>query len=302
MYDDLEISTRVYLIYCDIGNHRHWVNDSVVPNKFFDNYDKLCSALKELSEIEYDYYEPTPAQELMELKDNEQELIRKFLTRAWVKTISEARSLKTDKGRDNKIKKFFKEIEPYEERFGEQTLLIIEKAKKSSLDLSFTKQSKEEKDLIFLTELDHFLEQFSDSILDGYIPDDLLYIYNHGSLISELMGFEVSPEIIFDIIGLRLANYDQKKSARYIGIKYKIEKKTSVEIILTASSIARSYNEIVSRSQNNADSKYVISTHSEPCDICKRYKDRSYLLKDAKIGYNYPPLCSHGCSIALITK
>lgn len=35
MYNDLDTNNRVYLLYCDIGNYRHWVKESTNAEKFF---------------------------------------------------------------------------------------------------------------------------------------------------------------------------------------------------------------------------------------------------------------------------
>ncbi len=45
MYDDLNTNNRVYLIFCDISNYRHWVNESLKPDKFFANLDKLVKTV-----------------------------------------------------------------------------------------------------------------------------------------------------------------------------------------------------------------------------------------------------------------
>lgn len=31
MYENLDTSNRVYLIFCDIGNYRHWIKESMTP-------------------------------------------------------------------------------------------------------------------------------------------------------------------------------------------------------------------------------------------------------------------------------
>ncbi len=58
MYENLNTSDRVHLIFCDIGNYRHWVKESTTPDKFFSNFDKLIAALKELTTIDYEFLEP----------------------------------------------------------------------------------------------------------------------------------------------------------------------------------------------------------------------------------------------------
>ena len=114
MYNNLDNNNRAYLIYCDIANYRHWVKESTTAEKFFSNYDKLKSALDELAFIMLILLYPfLPEQELDELCRNEQAYYQKFLLRSWIKTVSDASKLKTDKGKANKIKSFFNSIEPY---------------------------------------------------------------------------------------------------------------------------------------------------------------------------------------------
>ena len=122
MYENLNTSDRVHLIYCDIGNYRHWVKESTTPEKFFTNFDKLIAALTELTTIDYEFLEPTPNSELNELRENEQKYYQDFLSRSWIKTVSDAAKLKTDKGKLNKIHSFFRNIEPYIKRFSNETL------------------------------------------------------------------------------------------------------------------------------------------------------------------------------------
>ena len=134
MYNDWIPTIGFIYLYCDIGNYRHWGKRKRKRWKFFNNLDSLKSALNELTYIDYSYYEPTPEKELSDLRNNEQKIIQDFLSRYWVKVVSEAAQLKTDKGKDKKIKSFFDSLEPYKDRFSEETLNLLTKAQKEQPD------------------------------------------------------------------------------------------------------------------------------------------------------------------------
>lgn len=166
MYENLNTSDRVHLIFCDIGNYRHWVKESTTPDKFFSNFDKLIAALKELTTIDYEFLEPTPSAEVNELQENEQKYYQDFLARSWIKTVSDAFELKTNKGKSNKIHSFFHNIEPYTQRFSKETLLMIEKAKQEQPNYTLKSTSKNEKDQLFLSATEKALYEQRELMLD----------------------------------------------------------------------------------------------------------------------------------------
>lgn len=298
MYEHLDTANRVYLIYCDISNYRHWVKEGTSVDKFFDNYDKLHNALLELTSINYDYQDPSPNDELKELQENEQKYICNFLSRAWIKTVSDAAKLKTDKGKANKIKVFFDSLERFEERFSEETMQILNTAKAEQPDFGLRKISKQEKDALFLVETEQLLDKQTTITSDiEQRKDSIAWFYQNNYLLSKIMREEIDYDIVCDIIRLMLAGLDHKKASRFLRVKYGLETKYGIQLYITASGIINSRNKILEY-QSLAFEQYIIITHSSPCPICEKHKKQIYNISDAKIGENFPPFCRYNCSSA----
>lgn len=300
MYENLNISDRVYLIYCDIGNYRHWVKESTNPEKFFENFDKLKAVLDELTYIDYSYFDPTPDKELSELCKNEQKYIQEFLKRFWVKTVSEAVKLKTDKGKANKIKTFFDSLKPYKERFSKETLQIIAKAESEQLDYTLKKISKAEKDDLFKVKTEKILDE-QNNIMDTIETSagNTAWFYQHNYLLSKIMHEEIDFDIVYDITRLMLSGFDYKKASRFLRIKYGFNTEFAIQLYITACGIVSSHRNIL-HYQKSDYKQYFISTHGAPCEKCQEHRGKIYNIKGAKIGVNFPPFCSHGCSTALL--
>lgn len=296
MYDHLNLPNRVYLIYCDIGNYRHWVKECTSASVFFENYDKLCAALRELTALNYGFQEPLPSDELKELQTNEQEYIRRFLSRFWLKTVSEAAKLKTDKGRANRISSFFNDLEQYTERFSEETLKMLSDAKNEQPDYRLKKSTKSERDKLFLLETERILDEQKSTIGSIFSsPDGDTWFCSHSYLLSGIMQEEIDSDVIYDITRLMKAGYQYKKASRYLRIKYNTNTDFATQIYITATGIVSSHNRII-HYQNMNYQKYVVLTHSSPCPICQKMKDKVFDLSDANIGKTFPPFCRYNCS------
>lgn len=304
MYENLDIYNQVYLIYCDIGNYRHWVKESTDPEKFFSNFDKLITALKELTTINYEFLEPTPSSELNELQENEQKYYQQFLSRSWIKTVSDAAELKTDKGKLNKIHSFFHNIEPYTKRFSSETLLMIEKARQEQPDYTLKPTSKAEKDQLFFATIEKALYEQRELMLDiENESGNYAWFYQNNSILKSLMDDEISEEIIYSLTHLLLMGYDYRKGSRYISIKYNLDRKFAKKLYLCANRIIwarRDYLNLKKWYQNDPEfhNKYIILTHSSPCEKCLQHRGKVYNIKDAIFTDNFPPFCHRGCSTA----
>lgn len=296
MYENLKIDNRVYMIYCDIGNYRHWVNESVNPEKFFNNLDLLKSALSELTDIDYDYNDPTPEKELSEISENEQQIMRDFLSRYWVKIISDASKLKTDIGRTKKINAFFDSLKPYEERFSEKTLHLLEKAKSEQPDYTLKKQSKAEKDKLFLVETEKLLDN-QDNVMNKTVQnaEDFAWFFQNNYLLSRTFREDIDSDIIYDIARLMLIKFNYKKAARFLRIKFKVDTTFATQLYITACSILESHKDIARYQQLGLD-KYFIINNNSACPICQKLNGKIYSFSEAQIGTNYPPFCGHNCS------
>ena len=298
MYDGLNVDNRIYLIYCDIGTYKHWVTESNTADSFFKNFDKLVSALQELSSIDYQYREPTPYNDLQNLLADEQNHIQHFLSRSWIKTISEASKLKTDSGKSGKIKKFFDSLEPYKERFSVETLQLIEKAKSEAPDYTLKNNCKAEKDAVFLAEVERDLSEKIDKFNTSEMGDVGLHWFHRNSyLLSKIMCEEIEPEIIHDIEKLMLSDFDQKKSSRFLRLKYKMSAEEATQLYIVSQGIVASSKKII-RYKNVGFTQYKIITNSCPCPTCKSVKGKVLSISNAKIGFNFPPLCKYNCSTA----
>lgn len=304
MYDDLDNDNRVYLINCDIGNYRHWVKESTTAEKFFNNFDKLKVALNELSYIDHGYYGSTPDKELDDLCKNEQKYIQDFLSRGWLKTISDAAKIKTEKGRKNKIALFFDSLEPYKNRFAKETNELIERAKKEQPDYTLKRTSKSEKDLLFLRQTEKVLNN-QDEIMSNieHSSGNCAWFYKNSYLLNSLINEYIDIEIIYDITRLLLSDFNYQKASRYLHLKYNLNRKYLEKIYLASKRIVWSRRDFVAlknRYKNDPQfsNKYIISTHSTPCEKCQAHRGKIYNIKDAKIGVNFPPFCIHGCSSA----
>lgn len=308
MYDNLKTNDRVYMIFCDVANYRHWVKESMSPEKFFSNFDRLISALEELTTIDYEFNEPTPSSELDELKKNKQKYYQNFLARSWIKIVSEANKLKTDKGKSNKIKSFFKNIEPYTNRFSEETLSILEKAKQESPDYTLKYVTKNEKDKLFFSVTEKMLYEKSELMLDiENKSSNYAWFYKNRHILKSLMYEEVPENIIYSLTHLLLVGYDYRKGSRYLSIKYNSDRKYAKKLYLCAERIIwarRDYLKLKNLYQNAPEfhDKYIIYTHSVPCEKCQQYRGKIYSIKDAVFTENFPPFCHRGCSTAHLYK
>ena len=307
MYDNLEISNRVYLIFCDISTYRHWIKESTNPEKFFSNFDKLITALKELATIDYKFLEPTPSSELNELQENEQKYYQNFLARSWIKTVSDAEKLKTDKGKANKINSFFNDIEPYTKRFSEKTLLMIEKAKQERPDYTLKSATKDEKDELFFSMTEKLLYEQRGLMFDiENKSGNYAWFYQNRYILKSLMCEAISEDIIYSITHLLLIGYDYRKGSRYLSIKYNLDRKYAKKLYLCASRIIwsrRDYLKLQNYYQNAPEihNKYIaISSNGVPCEKCQQHSGKIYRIKDAVFMKNFPPFCHRGCSKAFL--
>lgn len=256
----------------------------------------MKSALKELTLIDYNYNVPTPEKELSDLCKKEQEIIRNFLARYWIKTVSEATKLKTVNGKSKKIKSFFDSLKLYEERFSEETLCLLEKAKCERPDYTLKKQSKAEKDKLFLVETEKLLDN-QDNVMDKteQNAEDFAWFFQNNYLLSRAFRKDIDSDIVYDIARLMLIKFNYKKAARFLRIKFKIDTTFATQLYITACSILESHKDIARYQQLGLD-KYFIINNSSACPICQKLNGKIYSFSEAQIGTNYPPFCGHNCS------
>ena len=108
-YREQGSDNAIYLLYCDFSSTYRWIQDSTKPNSYFDNYIKSMQILSELTtykRLKY-FKSPSPAQQITDLRLNYSENTMRFIDRYWEFTVENAKKLKTEKGRQNRLNKFF---------------------------------------------------------------------------------------------------------------------------------------------------------------------------------------------------
>lgn len=102
----------VYLLFCDYAGAEKWIRDSAKPESYFNNYIKALQILTEICKHKVHQIpgHPLPKSQLKELKKNYEQNTNRFIHRYWKSTLSSADKLKTDKGKQNKINKFFEDM------------------------------------------------------------------------------------------------------------------------------------------------------------------------------------------------
>lgn len=102
----------VYLLFCDYAGAEKWIRDSAKPESYFNNYIKALQILTEICKHNVHPIpgHPLPKSQLKELKKNYEQNTNMFIHRYWKSTLSSADKLKTDKGKQNKINKFFEDM------------------------------------------------------------------------------------------------------------------------------------------------------------------------------------------------
>ena len=108
-YSEHGIDEAVYLLYCDYGNAYQWMLDAAKPESYFANYKKSIQILEALCQYlgKYRFELPSPDQQLDTLKSNYVENTNRFIERYWNNNLAAAQKLKTEKGKANRINKFF---------------------------------------------------------------------------------------------------------------------------------------------------------------------------------------------------
>lgn len=139
------------------------------------------------------------------MQENEQKYYQEFLARSWIKTISDAAKLKTDKGKAKKIEIFFKSVEPYIKRFSEETLLMIEKAKQEQPDYTLKSATKDEKDNLFFSMTEKMLDEKRELMFDiENKSGNYAWFYQNRHILKSLMCQEISEDIVYSLTHLLL--------------------------------------------------------------------------------------------------
>lgn len=126
-----KLSFFIDRLYETRGNARHWIEDSTSPEVFSRNLQEYESTLKKLVSLEpfYDFYSPTPSEELQQYYSEMEQLQSSFLGRWWSATSRNVGKLKTIESRKENLNQSFKELEKYKLQMAGTVLAEMEHLK-----------------------------------------------------------------------------------------------------------------------------------------------------------------------------
>ena len=113
------------------------INSTAVPETFFSRYDLLIEKLTLLSNLEkyvrFNTYSPTL--QLSSAIRKKSPATNNFIDRYWNSTVKKASSLKTEKGRRNRYKKFYYTLLKYTDKMTEENILHVENIVKDKIEI-----------------------------------------------------------------------------------------------------------------------------------------------------------------------
>lgn len=125
-YSNNGTENTIYLLYCDFSSSYKWIQDSNKPDIYFQNYVKSIQILNVLNSYKkHKFNHPTPAQQIADLRTNYIENMNRFIDRYWISITENAKKLKTEKGKENRLNKFFDILNDYSPYLTEQNISYI---------------------------------------------------------------------------------------------------------------------------------------------------------------------------------
>lgn len=112
------------------------INTTKNPKVFFERYNLLISITNELITVEkkYKFNSEKPSQFKYKLKEKEIYTINDFINRYYNSIINKINTLKTEKGKNNTVKKFIDDIEIYYNYLNNENLTLINNLYNSLID------------------------------------------------------------------------------------------------------------------------------------------------------------------------
>lgn len=104
-YRENTTADALYLLYCDYSTSDRWIHDAIKPDVFFTNYIKAIQLLETI--VEREQKPQKPKQQLHSLKFNYTHNVNLFVSRYYNAILEESNKLKTEKGKQNRLQKFF---------------------------------------------------------------------------------------------------------------------------------------------------------------------------------------------------
>lgn len=103
-------------------------NETVNPETFFSRFDLMLEKLGQLAEIEHlvSFSGEPPSAAYQRIQQQRPALIHNMIERSYNRMIAEARSLKTKKGQDNKLVRYFTTMNTYSEQIGKDGMIYLQ--------------------------------------------------------------------------------------------------------------------------------------------------------------------------------
>ena len=109
------------------------LNTTCNTETFFSRYELTLSILSELSDFEkFVPFTNSPEQELNKITSEKDRHTKDFIERAWESLLTKNRNLKTEKGKNNRILKFFNELDKYTTELGPTSLAYLNNLKEKN--------------------------------------------------------------------------------------------------------------------------------------------------------------------------
>lgn len=103
-------------------------NETVNPDVFFSRFDLMLEKLRQLAEIEHlvSFSGELPSISCQRIQKQRPAAIHDMIERSYNRMIQEARALKTKKGQDNKLVKYFTTMNAYSDQIGPDGMAYLQ--------------------------------------------------------------------------------------------------------------------------------------------------------------------------------
>lgn len=106
-----------------VNDSARLVNTTCKPEVFFSRYTLLIELLENLKKLEvYRCFKSKPSKDLNHLNSNKIYTINDFIDRYYQNSLQKIQNLKTITSKENNIKKFEQNIEPYKKHMDEENI------------------------------------------------------------------------------------------------------------------------------------------------------------------------------------
>lgn len=133
-YNNLNEEELVYILYCDYATCERWIKDASSPEIYFENYIKALQILMKISNCSeqslINNNNAQPVNQIQQLRQEYSNYTNSFIMRYWNSSYKKISTLKTEKGKLNRINNFFNSFdENYHQYLTNDNVLFLEKLK-----------------------------------------------------------------------------------------------------------------------------------------------------------------------------